>query len=253
MPIGERAARRRPRRRLLLRLRPSPSPSPSPSPPRPSLRLRPRQRCGRGFTYVLLLFSVALMGAALAALGTQWQLAGQREREAELLFRGLQIRDALQRFNALTPAGTRGLPLSLDELLVDRRALEPRFHLRRLYADPFSGQADWALLREAGGGIVGVHSRSQRLALRRHDLPIASLAAGPAVAGAVASGQDLMGLQAPGAEDRTPTAESRPAEFKPTESKTTAPQTTESAAAPPRLADWQFRIQPQMTVPRKPP
>lgn len=231
MPIGERSARRRPRPCL-----------------HPRLHLRLHLRAERGFTYVLLLFSVALMGAALAALGTQWQLAGQREREAELLFRGLQIRDALQRFNALTPAGTRALPLALDELLVDRRALEPRFHLRRLYADPFSGQADWALLREAGGGIVGVNSRSQRPALRRHDLPVASLAAGPAVPGAVASGQNLPGLQAPGAEDRTPTAEPKPTEFKPTES-----MSTESAAAPPRLADWQFRIQPQMTVPRKPP
>ena len=222
MPIGERTARRRPRLRLRLRL---------------------RLRAEQGFTYVLLLFSVALMGAALAALGTQWQVAGQREREAELLFRGLQIRDALQRFNALTPAGTLPLPLTLDELLVDRRALEPRFHLRRLYADPFSGQADWVLLREAGGGILGLHSQSQRPALRRHDLPVANLAARPVVPGAVASGQDLPGLQPPGAEDRTTTAESKTAESK----------TAESVAAAPRLADWQFRIQPQMTVPRKPP
>ena len=212
MPIGERRARRRPRRRLRLRL---------------------RLRAERGFTYVLLLFSVALMGAALAALGTQWQVADQREREAELLFRGLQIRDALQRFNALTPAGTRGLPLALDELLVDRRGLEPRFHLRRLYADPFSGQADWALLREAGGGIVGLHSRSQRPALRRHDLPVASLAAVPAATGAAASGPAVPGMHRPGPADHHTTAESAP--------------------APPRLADWQFRIQPQMTVPRKTP
>ena len=219
MPIGERSARRRPGLRLRLRSR---------------LRLRAE----RGFTYVLLLFSVALMGAALAALGTQWQLAGQREREAELLFRGLQIRDALQRFNALTPSGTLGLPLTLDELLVDRRGLEPRFHLRRLYADPFSGQADWALLREADGGIVGLHSRSQRPALRRHDLPVASLAAGPAATGAAASGPALPGMHHPGPAYHHTTAESK---------------TAESAAAPPRLADWQFRIQPQMTVPRKPP
>lgn len=208
MPIGERAPRR---------------------PPRP--------RTGRGFTYVLLLFSVALLGTGLAALGTQWQVAAQREREAELLFRGLQIRDALQRFNAATPAGTPPLPQALDELLVDGRGLEPRFHLRRLYADPFTGQADWVLLRDAAGGIVGVHSRSQRPALRRHGLPVASRAAVPAEQGAAASGLALPGIQPTGAADRS------------TSSRTSA----ESATAPPRVADWQFSIQPQMTVTRKKP
>ena len=204
-------------------------------------RARPRRRAPQGFTYVLLLFSVALMGAALAGLGTQWQVAAQREREAELLFRGLQIRDALQRFHALTPAGARPLPLALDELLADHRGLEPRFHLRRLYADPFSGQADWALLRLADGGIVGVHSRSQRTALRQHDLPAISLAAVPAPAAPAApagtAGTAATAMWAPprppGIEDPTLTAE--------------------SAAAPLRVGDWQFRIQPQMTVPRKKP
>jgi type II secretory pathway pseudopilin PulG len=184
-------------------------------------RHRPRLRGERGFTYLLLLFSVALMGAGLAALGTQWQVAAQREREAELLFRGLQIRDALERYHALTPAGARPLPLALDELLVDQRGLEPRHHLRRLYADPFSGQADWALLRLADGGIVGVHSRSQRTALRQHDLPVTRLATAPAAAATAP----------PGLAD--------------------TPLTAELAAAPPRVGDWQFRIQPQMTVPRK--
>ena len=199
-------------------------------------RRRPHLRAERGFTYVLLLFSVALMGAGLAALGTQWQVAAQREREAELLFRGLQIRDALQRYHALTPAGARPLPLALDELLVDQRALAPRHHLRRLYADPFSGQADWALLRLADGGIVGVHSRSQRTALRRHDLPVISLAAvpaTPATAGTAVQGLAWAPPRPPGIEDPTLTAE--------------------SAAAPSRVGDWQFRIQPQMTVPRKKP
>ncbi len=241
MPIGERAARGRPRLHLHLHLY-----------LHLHLHRRQHRRAERGFTYVLLLFSVALMGASLAALGSQWQVAGQREREAELLFRGLQIRDALQRFNALTPAGTRGLPLALDELLVDRRGLAPRHHLRRLYADPFSGQADWALLRDAAGGIVGVHSRSQRPALRQHDLPVFIQAAGPdaAAPGATASGPalDLAG------RDARSTAAERWADMRrATDPRTAESQTPESAAAPPRLADWQFRIQPQLTVPRKKP
>ena len=102
-----------------------------------------RQRGPRGFTYLLLLFMLALLGAALAAWGTSWQVAAQRERETELLFRGGQIQEALQRFHDQTPSGQAPLPQTLDELLADTRWPVPRHHLRRLYADPFTGQADW--------------------------------------------------------------------------------------------------------------
>lgn len=136
-------------------------------------RPAPRRRCppARGFTYLLLLFSLAIAGVVLAALGTQWQVAAQRERETELLFRATQIRDALQRFHDQTPDGQARLPRTLDELLTDTRWPEPRHHLRRLYADPFTRAADWQLLREAGGGIVGLHSRSAQPALRLQGLP----------------------------------------------------------------------------------
>lgn len=120
------------------------------------------RRAGRGYTYLALLFAVAAGGAALAALGTQWQQAAQREREAELLFRGQQLRQALQRFHDQTPEGQPMLPTTLDALLTDTRWPVPRHHLRQLYADPFTGQADWLLLRRPDGGIVGLRSQSTR-------------------------------------------------------------------------------------------
>ncbi len=125
----------------------------------------------RGFTYLLLLFGLAIGSAGLATLGPQWQQAAQREREAELLFRGLQLRDALQRFHDQAPDGQHAWPRTLDELLSDQRRPEPRHHLRQLFADPFTGRADWVLLRDAEGGIRGVHSRSERPLLRRAGLP----------------------------------------------------------------------------------
>jgi len=128
----------------------------------------------RGFTYLGLLFALALGGVALAALGERWQVAAQREREAELLFRGLQLRDAIERFAA---AGGGTLPPSLQDLLEDRRVAPPRHWLRRLYTDPFTGRPDWLLLPGPEGGVQGVASRSRQAALRRHDLP-ATLAPG---------------------------------------------------------------------------
>jgi len=184
----------------------------------------------RGFTYLVLLFALALAGAALARLGPSWQQAAQRGREAELLFRGGQIRDALQRFHDSTPGGTAALPAQLDELLTDRRGTAPRHHLRRLYTDPFTGRADWLTVRDATGGIVGVRSRSQRPALRRQDVPPLAAAAS---------------LRAP------------PAASLPTLPATPHTDRADRADRPPAVGDWLFAIQPtapaRSTAPRRLP
>lgn len=125
-----------------------------------------------GFTYLALLFALALGGVALAAIGESWQLAAQREHEAELLFRGAEIQVALARYAAAATDGTPAQPQSLEQLLRDERQPTPRHWLRRLYADPFTGKADWRLLRNPDGGITGVASQSRRVALRRHELPV---------------------------------------------------------------------------------
>ncbi len=130
-----------------------------------------RQRracCGvqGGFTFVALLAVLALLGASLAALGTAWSTAAQRERERELLFRGEQIRDAIGRYrdSAVPPAW----PPTLEVLIEDRRGPEVRHHLRRLWTDPFTGRADWVLIEateaagvSSGRRIAGVRSRSE--------------------------------------------------------------------------------------------
>lgn len=142
-------------------------------PGRPGRSGRAGRRPSRGVTYLLLLSLLALAGTALAQLGTQWQLAAQRDRETELLFRGQQITDALRRYQQATPADQPAGPSTLHELLDDRRGPVPRHHLRRLFVDPFTGQADWLLLRDGTGAIVGLHSRSTQAALRSHRLPVA--------------------------------------------------------------------------------
>lgn len=123
----------------------------------------------RGFTYLWLLLGLALGAAALAAVGERSAQAVHREREAELEFRGREIARALAAYWAATP-GAGKLPPSLEVLVEDRRGLTPRHHLRRLYSDPFTGLPDWVLVKNADGGIEGVHSRSEAWALRIVDM-----------------------------------------------------------------------------------
>jgi type II secretory pathway pseudopilin PulG len=100
----------------------------------------------RGFTYLWLLFVLALGGVALAALGDQALTRARREREAELRFRGQAIARALALYAERTPVGSLPLPQRLDVLLADPRFPKPLRHLRQLYTDPFTGRADWELV-----------------------------------------------------------------------------------------------------------
>ncbi len=120
----------------------------------------------RGFTYLLLLWLLALAGAGLAVTGERWTTAAQRERERELVFRGEQIRAGIESYRRASPDGS-ALPADLAALLADRRGSGLRQHLRRRYEDPFTGRADWVELRDASGGLLGVHSRAEVLALGR--------------------------------------------------------------------------------------
>ena len=117
---------------------------------------RPRSR-ERGFTYLGLLFAIAILGFALSAVGVVWSTQIRRDREAELLFVGDQIREAIGHYYA---AG-RVYPLQLSDLLQDSRVPQVRRFLRRVYPDPMTGNADWQLILGPAGGIIGVASSSQ--------------------------------------------------------------------------------------------
>ena len=122
--------------------------------------MKPRHRQG-GFTYLGLLFFVAILGVGLGMAGELWSVQSQRDKEAELLFAGRQIRAAIQSYYDSAPAGQqRRLPTKLQDLLEDKRWPVVHRHLRRLYVDPMTGTPDWLVLPGPGGGIVGVRSRS---------------------------------------------------------------------------------------------
>ena len=118
----------------------------------------------RGYTYLLVLFVVALIGASLPIAGEMWATAKQREREADLLVAGDAIRRAIASYYT---AGQAQYPPKLEDLIKDPRFPDTRRHLRQLYPDPFSGTTDWALINSPRGGIMGVASASEDAPLKR--------------------------------------------------------------------------------------
>ena len=113
------------------------------------------------------MFSVVLIGLTLTGAVQQWSTVMKREREVELLFRGDQIRKAIQRYHAT--AGIGKYPLQLEDLVrVPNQSATKRF-LRRVYADPITG-GEWGLVR-VGDGIRGVYSQSRALPLKQANFP----------------------------------------------------------------------------------
>jgi len=126
----------------------------------------PAPRTQAGFGYVGLIFIVAAFGIGLAAIGELWSTQAQREREAELLQIGREIRSAIVSYYVSSPTGKPAYPLRLEDLLEDHRGPQLRRHLRRVYLDPITGTRDWGLITTPDGRIRGVFSTSQRAPLK---------------------------------------------------------------------------------------
>lgn len=120
-----------------------------------------------GFTYLGVLFLVALMGGVLASAGQLWAVQAQRERERDLLWVGGQYAQALRSYYRSSP-GVAQYPATFEELLEDNRFPSPQRHLRQLYRDPMTGASEWGMLRSVDGRIAGVYSLSERRPLKQH-------------------------------------------------------------------------------------
>ncbi len=125
------------------------------------------RRAGRetGFSYLWLLFLVAVIGVGLSVAAEVAVVAAQRDKEKELLAIGRQFRTAIARYYE-APGPRREYPTSLADLLQDPRTPQLRRHLRRIFVDPLTRQAEWGLVR-VGGRIVGVHSLSTQRPLKQ--------------------------------------------------------------------------------------
>lgn len=125
-----------------------------------------RRPC-KGFTYIGLLIAVAIMGVTLATIGTFWHTVQQRAKEQQLLFIGNQFSQAINAYYQNTPGGVKQFPKRLEDLLQDKRQPYTARYLRKLFADPITGNTQWGLIKGADGGIMGVRSLSDAAPLKK--------------------------------------------------------------------------------------
>jgi type II secretory pathway pseudopilin PulG len=133
--------------------------------------VRPLQRRQqRGFSYLLALALIAIVGYGLAQAGIWWKTEAQRQREAELLFVGAQYKQAIAAYQA--EQDVPRYPRTLDDLLEDNRFTDTRRHLRKLWPDPLSPKTEWGLIIDPEtDGIAGIYSQAAGVPLKQANFP----------------------------------------------------------------------------------
>jgi type II secretory pathway pseudopilin PulG len=101
-----------------------------------------------GFNMVVLAVAITVMNIAVAAALPLWSTAMKREREEELIFRGVQYAEAIRVFQQRQGR----LPVTLEELI----KVEPR-SIRKLWKDPMTESGEWGLIiaTPQGGAATG--------------------------------------------------------------------------------------------------
>jgi len=112
-----------------------------------------------GFAVVALVVLVAVMGIAAACALKLGAVRERRAREAQLLEVGSAFSEALKSYAEATPRGAQREPMALEDLVRDPRFPGVRRHLRKIFADPLTGRAEWGIVQsERAAGIIGVYS-----------------------------------------------------------------------------------------------
>src|SRR5437867_3038028 len=124
----------------------------------------------RGVTYLLVMLAVVLMGSSASVAAKQWKAVVQREREAELLTRGIEIQTALAAYSFQQKKGRVGLSGEIYPLTLEELTKQPKPALRKAYKDPITGE-DWEYVRDPTGRIQGVRSKSNAEPFKQRDFP----------------------------------------------------------------------------------
>lgn len=212
-----------------------------------------------GFTFLGAIFLVMLMGIMLGLTGQSWKTIMKREREKELLFRGSQIKEAIENWYnpkytvpGVAPRAAVHPLMDLKDLLQDPYTLTPMRYLPHTYAteldgknpkcapdcpklkiyqDPMTGK-EWTLIRgslnagqpvAAGAGVQGAGIIG--VASKSGDEPLKTDFKGTAL--------ENMGIPIPGVTTGTPGAV-------PTEMPTGTTETSPVLKKMKKYSDWKF-------------
>jgi type II secretory pathway pseudopilin PulG len=140
-------------------------------------------RSSAGFTYIAALVMVVIMGIMITRATQSWTMRAKRAREAELIYQGTQVRDALRRWynvkydtkgvvsvldskRPLKPGG----PRELADLLKGSELQKVRYLRPSSMKDPMTGK-DWTLVKDGAQSIIGVSSSSELAPLKQANFP----------------------------------------------------------------------------------
>jgi len=126
----------------------------------------------RGYAMAALLVSIGVMMVVMTVAMPVWRTQAQREKEAELVFRGEQIARSINLY--MRKMGGGNYPPSLDVLVQGR-------FLRKKYKDPMTKDGEWVVILAASGvpGQGGSAPQTQPGAPSRPGGPSTGLSAPP--------------------------------------------------------------------------
>ncbi len=124
-----------------------------------------------GFSYLMVMIAITLIGLVTTMAARQWKAMVQRELEADLLAKGMEIQTALALYSASAKAG-RVVPGEVYPQTLAELTRPPKPFLRKVYLDPM-GRGEWELLRAPTGGIMGVRSKSRHKPIKQGNFPLA--------------------------------------------------------------------------------
>jgi type II secretory pathway pseudopilin PulG len=94
-----------------------------------------------GYTLLIVVFAVTVLTIGLMVAIPVWETQLQREKEDELIFRGLQYVEAIRIYQAENPGK---YPQSLEDL-IDVEDNEPKY-IRKLFPDPMTENGEWNIV-----------------------------------------------------------------------------------------------------------
>lgn len=127
----------------------------------------------RGFSYVIVMFLVAVLSLAATRALQNTLTAERRSKEAQLLAVGMAYRNAIRDYY-LNPLGSeKSYPPSLKALLEDKRWSRMRRPLRKLYRDPITASTEWGVIYTTAEPVrvIGVYSLSAKAPIKKGGFP----------------------------------------------------------------------------------